>query len=821
MRTLNFRTWTLISGLLMLGAVAALIWLNEDVRILSALAIPPLVAALTTTPRRTAAFAAITIALIVVTGIRDDVLLTTTFAARGMIISTTAVLAVQVSILRERDMRTRRRLALINTSRSELDAATGLEDKLASLARAAVVDFADWAILDIRLPDGSTHRIVQSADDRAKHEGPQPREDTSSASAAFETTARRDGPMLIQSIDPTLLDALFERNQQSLAGSCVLIIPVDVDDVSACFFFLCPHPHPPWGEAEVTQLESLAGSASLDARTDQLIDRLSFTQQELRRSRDQISAILHGIADGVTAQDVSGEMIFANEKAAEMFGFESAEELIGTHFGDVHPRMDLRDEAGNPFDPQSLPSKRAFAGEEEPSALVRYTIKATGRELWTLVKSTAIREESGLPTLAITVIEDVTEHRLEEVAQTFLANASKQLSESLDLESAIETIAKATIPAICEWCVVDLVDSAGELETVAASHVDAELKSELTAALQLENAPHRRTLVEKVLATGKPETRVDGTALWDSQAEATPPHALADVSGVLVAPIVVRGKPIGVLTLARTRANAKFSDFDLETILEFGRRAGITIDNARLHTERMQTLASLQESLIPSELPEFEGVSLSAAFRPSEAESEVGGDFYDAFKLPDGSLALVVGDVCGKGPRAAAVTALARYTIRTAAMNQSDPATIVATLNKALIEQIGDDRFCTIAFAKLIDVGADDQRVEVISSGHPTPLLLTEEGPRAIGSVGTLLGVVETPEIDKQSVALPVGSAIALYTDGLSAGQSSDDAAYAVDLLRDFRPNGDVNIAKAIDAAARSVQAAPNRDDVAILVARV
>lgn len=821
MRTLNFKSWTVVSGLLMIGAISALVWFDQDARILSALAIPPLVAALTTTPRRTAVFSAITVAVILVTGIRDEELLTTNFAARGIVISITAALAVQVAILRERDMRTRRRLALINTSRSELDAATGLEDKLASLARAAVVDFAEWATLDIRLPDGSTHRTIQSADDRAKHEGPQPRAVTTSASAAFEANARRDGPKLFQSIDPTLLDALFERNHESLAGSCVLIIPVDVDDIQACYFLICPRPHPPWGEAEVTQLASLARSAALDARTDQLIDRLSFTQQELRRSRDQISAILHGIADGVTAQDVSGEMVFANEKAAEMFGFESAEELIGTHFGDVHPRMELRDEAGNPFDPLSLPSKRAFAGEEEPSALIRYTIKATGRELWTLVKSTAIREESGLPTLAITVIEDVTEHRQEEVAQTFLADASKRLSESLNLESAIDTIAEATVPRICEWCVVDLVDSAGELETVAASHVDAELESGLRSALRLESAPGRRAIVEEVLATGKLQLRGDGSELWESDDSTAAPHELADVRAAVVAPIVVHGKPIGVLTLARTRVNAKFSDFDIETILEFGRRAGITIDNARMHTERMRTLSSLQESLIPSDLPEFEGVSLSAAFRPSEAEAEVGGDFYDAFTLPDGSLALVVGDVCGKGPRAAAVTALARYTIRTVAMSESDPAAIVAILNKALIEQIGDDRFCTIAFTKLIDIGAEDQRVEVVSSGHPKPLLLNEKGPRAIGSVGTLLGVVESPEIDKQSVPLPSGSAIVLYTDGLSAGQSSDDAAYAVELLRDFRPNGDVDLASAIDAAARSVQPAPNRDDVAILVASV
>lgn len=821
MRTLNYKAWTFVSGLVLIGAVAALVWFDEDARILSVLVIPPLIAALTTTPRRTAAFSAISVAVIIVTGLRDGDLLATNFIARGSIIAITAALAVQVSILRERDMRTRRRLALINSARSELDAAAGLEDSLASLARAAVVDFADWAILDIRLPDGSSHRIAQSASGRDKYSGPQPRTESTAASAAFHAQARRDGPMLIESIDPALLDALFEHGHQSLAGSCVIVVPVDIDDVQATYLILCPRPHPPWGEAEVTQLGSLARSAALAARTDQLIDRLSYTQQELRRSRDQISAIVHGIADGVTAQSVSGEMIFANEKAAEMFGFDSAEELIGTHFGDVHPRMDLRDEAGNPFDPLSLPSKRAFAGEEEPSALIRYTVKATGREWWTLVKSTAIREESGLPTLAITVIEDVTEHRRDEIAQKFLSESSKALSESLDLDSAIATTAKATVPGICDWCVFDLIDSWGELETVAVAHIDDELEPDLKSDLQLKPDSTRRAVVEDVVATGKAQALDGGDVDWVSSDQDDGSRRPADAAAILIAPIVVRGKPIGVLTLGRKRAAAGFSDFDLETIIEFGRRAGIAIDNARLHTERMQTLSSLQQSLIPADLPDIEGVALSAAFRPSEAGAEVGGDFYDAFALPDGNHALVVGDVCGKGPGAASVTALARYTIRTAAMTESNPTEIIATLNKALIEQVGDDRFCTIAFAKLIDVGTSGQRVEVISSGHPAPLLLTADGPRAIGTIGTLLGVVDSPEIHVQSVVLPEGSAVVLYTDGLSAGQSTDDAAYAVELLRDFRPNGDIDLAKSIDEAARSVQAAPNRDDVAIMVARV
>ncbi|MGB0889323.1 MAG: SpoIIE family protein phosphatase [Solirubrobacterales bacterium] len=820
MRIWNYKTWTAFCGLLLIIAITLLVLFGDDVRLLSALVLPPLVAALTTSPRRTAGFAASTVAVLVAIGLRDGDLLSTTYTARASIISVVAALTVQVAILRERDLRTRRRLALMNSARLERDAASGLEDDLASLARAAVNDFADWAFLDLQMPDGASQRIVYNKQNREKYAGPQARVEPPAESADVKDDEIRSGPKLVRTIDSQLLDALFESDHRELDQSSLIIAPVNVDDIRATYFLLGPRPHPPWGEAEVTQIDSLARSAALAARTDQLIDRLSFAQGELRASRDQISAIVHGIADGVTAQSVSGELVFANEKAAEMLGFDSAEELIGTHFGDVHPRMELRDEAGNPFDPMDLPSKRAFAGEEEPTALLRYVVKATGREWWTLVKSTAIRDSDGVPTMAITVIEDVTEHRREELAQKFLSEASKRLSESLDFESAVETLAQVAVPRVCDVCLVDLVDNAGDAETVAIADVDANFESFVDSPLRLGVDSPRRAIVDHVLATGTAVCFGDnGVEAPDAFATATFP-AIDENSGIVV-PIFVRGRPIGTLTMFRRVAAVSYSEFDIETALEFGRRAGITIDNARMHTERMQTLSSLQQSLIPSDLPEFPGVELSAAFRPAEVAAEVGGDFYDAFELPDGELALVVGDVCGKGPRAASVTALARYTIRTAAMTESDPQAIVSTLNRALIEQVGDDRFCTIAFVKLIGVGTEDQRVEVISSGHPTPLLLTQDGPVAIGEVGTLLGVVESPQINLRSAALPAGSAVLLYTDGLSAGQSTDDAAYAVELLRDFRPNGTIDLARSIDEVARSVQPAPNRDDVAVMVAKV
>ncbi|MBJ7459914.1 MAG: serine/threonine-protein phosphatase [Thermoleophilaceae bacterium] len=287
----------------------------------------------------------------------------------------------------------------------------------------------------------------------------------------------------------------------------------------------------------------------------------------------------------------------------------------------------------------------------------------------------------------------------------------------------------------------------------------------------------------------------------------------------MVAPITVHGEPIGSIMLAMTRSGARYTQFDLDTAIELGRRAGIALDNARLHTERMRMLSSLQQSLIPAELPELDGMKLSATFRPAERDAEVGGDFYDAFTLSDGSSALVIGDVCGKGPEAAALTALARYTIRAAAMDETDPQAILARLNGALLEQVKDGRFVTVSLTRLTH-GDSGLELETVSAGHPLPLVTGSGPPRPVGEPGTLLGVVADPDLPLSHDLLLPSESLVLYTDGLSAGQTTDDTLYALDLLGGLSLNGSADSAQEINLAAIARQAEPNRDDVAILVAR-
>ena len=175
---------------------------------------------------------------------------------------------------------------------------------------------------------------------------------------------------------------------------------------------------------------------------------------------------------------------------------------------------------------------------------------------------------------------------------------------------------------------------------------------------------------------------------------------------------------------------------------------------------------TLQTSLLPSALPAIPGVETAARFRPAQDGQEVGGDFYDMFETDEGSWDIVVGDVCGKGPEAAALTALARYTLRAVAVREHSPSEILTQLNEALLKQ--GSEFCTAAYARL-ELDETAARLTVSAGGHPLPLLLRADGTvETTGRPGLLLGLEPDPNLTDHTLELHRGDALMLYTDGLT-----------------------------------------------------
>ena len=188
--------------------------------------------------------------------------------------------------------------------------------------------------------------------------------------------------------------------------------------------------------------------------------------------------------------------------------------------------------------------------------------------------------------------------------------------------------------------------------------------------------------------------------------------------------------------------------------------------NAERAAQRMA--ATLQDSLLAPDLPRLPDVETAAYYRAAGRDQRVGGDFYDLFQAGDGSWALTIGDVCGKGSRAAAMTALARYTLRAVASREHRPSRVLSLLNEAIVWQRGGEELCTVTYVRL-DLGGPTAELTVSSSGHPLPIVVRADGDvEQVGEPGLLLGVEPEVYPSEIGVVLHPGDALVLYTDGLT-----------------------------------------------------
>jgi serine phosphatase RsbU (regulator of sigma subunit) len=287
---------------------------------------------------------------------------------------------------------------------------------------------------------------------------------------------------------------------------------------------------------------------------------------------------------------------------------------------------------------------------------------------------------------------------------------------------------------------------------------------------------------------------------------------------VMAVPMTLRDRVLGTISFVSAEAGRSFDAQDLALAEDLAMRAAVAIDNARLYESSRAIAQTLQASLLPPHLPEVPGAELAAVYRPASG-IEVGGDFYDVFNTAEDQWFLVVGDVCGKGAEAAAITALARYTVRAAAVRRRSPSAILRWTNEAMLRQDTAGRFCTIACAHL-DLSRSPARLTVSCGGHPAPLVRRADGTVAeIGTAGTLLGLVADPDLHDAATDLAPGDLLVAYTDGLTDAAApartwASEDIVAMVAAADGASAGSVT--SHLVAAALGGVAAP-RDDVAML----
>jgi serine phosphatase RsbU (regulator of sigma subunit) len=241
------------------------------------------------------------------------------------------------------------------------------------------------------------------------------------------------------------------------------------------------------------------------------------------------------------------------------------------------------------------------------------------------------------------------------------------------------------------------------------------------------------------------------------------------------------------------------------------------------HQHRAEALArTLQRSLSPPSLAPIAGLDIAVHYEPSAPE-DVGGDFYDLFPLATVRSGFFLGDVCGKGPEAAAVTSLARYTMRTAAMLRERPNAILMDLNAALLmHSDGPVRTCTAVYGQ-IDMSTEAAAITLAVAGHPPPLIVREDGSiETTAAHGTMLGAIDDPEFHSSAVNLGLGDAIVICSDGIHDAELDGiriDERHVAELVTGASQASAQDLVDRIMQALQDV-GRPLRDDIAIMALR-
>ncbi len=429
--------------------------------------------------------------------------------------------------------------------------------------------------------------------------------------------------------------------------------------------------------------------------------------------------------------------------------------------------------------------------------------------------------------LAATVIHVGFERmRVQRRSLQFLIEASAKLDTSLDPQETLRKIAATAVPELAELCVIDLIDARGSIGESVAAAIDP------AVAQGVERIRSERPLdlggshpVAQVLRSGEPclfPDLTDPVAL--SQLAQSDEHRefvrRAGYRSAAVFPMVARGRTHGVLSFLHLGSSARYRSQDLAVLADLAGRAAMALDNARLYAERAQVARTLQRSLLPPALPTIDGLELASCFRPAGPGNEVGGDFYDAFGDSE-TCWLVVGDVCGKGAEAAALTGFLRHTTIAYARERSSPANVLLQVNRAMLEQDFEGRFATAILVRLRFAGPDIEAT-IANAGHPAALLARADGAVDEHSArGTLLGVFPDPVVEDVIVTLRPHDTLALYTDGLLEARAPQQIVTAQRLIDQLAKAPPKSAHAAVDALLDLAGPADGaRDDIAILAAR-
>ncbi len=312
----------------------------------------------------------------------------------------------------------------------------------------------------------------------------------------------------------------------------------------------------------------------------------------------RLEQVLQQVGDAITVQAPDGRLVFVNEAAAALLGFDGPAEVLEAPVASVMDRFDLLDEDGAPLDLAELPGRRAMAGEAHAESVVRFRHRTDVIDRWSLVRATRI-ERDGALAYVVSAFQDITAMKQREIELALLAQAGEVLGRSTEYQETLADLARLMVPVLADWCVVDVFEADG-LRRVGIAHVDAD-RVALAEEVQRRYPPDPESGATRVAVTGEPllitEVSDEMIAAGARDAEHLRMLQELDIRSVLAVPLAARGSVLGAMTLIRSAASRRYDEGDLPLVTDIARRAAIAVDNARLLHESTDALRMRDEFL--------------------------------------------------------------------------------------------------------------------------------------------------------------------------------------------------------------------------------
>ena len=585
------------------------------------------------------------------------------------------------------------------------------------------------------------------------------------------------------------------------------------------------------------------GSGREARRLEDRLTRLARVATDLGTAEDEETVtkiVISQAADAVGAT-VSSLSRLIDDDTLELVGLRGGLEGAASRWAtfSVHDRTPVGDSirsgqplvlTGNDVIQERYPDMERAA--EGPRSLVVLPLKVLGHILGAITLSFPGRRHLDAAELEFFgILADSCAQALERIRsqdeadrQTsrlrFLAESTTELARSLDYQSTLVKVARLAVPTFADWSAIDLVED-DRLHRLAVEHVDPE-KVRLALELEQRYPSDRRARggAWEVIRTAQsaliPEVTEEMLVAGARDEEHLRIARELQLRSALIVPLIARGAVLGVITWVAAESGRRYTESDVAFAEDLAKRCAIAIDNAQLHSETKEAAVRLQNAVLPDLTGGVVGWDLAEYYSPA-GRTEVGGDFFDALELPDGRLAMFVGDVMGRGVSAAAAMAQIRASIRAYIATDPAPGVVIQQLD-LLFDTYKMAQLVTLVYM-VLDPAAEE--LDVVNAGHPPPVILRADGraeqlPLAEGAP---LGVGSD---SRQPFSVPFhrGDTVLAFTDGLIERRDEDIDVGQSRLLDAVPLLDQLPLAEALAEIIETVRDHTRQDDVAALAVR-